>query len=385
MPRPRLSYPVPHVRIRGGYVHLMWRDGDRGREFSLGAVTPEVAEVRRLELQLGFRTGNYPQWFPVHLRRDANPRAERPRISDDPIADYSVIVHAECCPDWAGAQIATLRELAQFAPVPLLRLNGAHAREFLAHVSTTPGPKRPNAAPRSTKTRNDILNVCRRFFTWAQQGGLAAMNPFANIPHLRRADPIEIVYLTHPEREAVLHAADADPDGLGLYLALFAGLRRGEVARARWRDIAWREQRLLVYATKTGRRRTVPISARLLTILSEHAVADAEALIVPRWSRFARIQYGAQYTLGRIQAACSDIPRERIGWNPFRHTFASLLVQAGVSLDKLSAWMGNSPQVCRTYYAQFIPRGEHDADIDRADARQEVAPCPAGVRSAISS
>lgn len=55
----------------------------------------------------------------------------------------------------------------------------------------------------------------------------------------------------------------------------------------------------------------------------------------------------------------------RIGWNSFRHTFGSLLAQAGVSLDKISAWMGNTPEVCRRHYAQFIPRDRRDKEIDK--------------------
>lgn len=56
---------------------------------------------------------------------------------------------------------------------------------------------------------------------------------------------------------------------------------------------------------------------------------------------------------------------ERIGWNAWRHTFASLLVQDGVELDAISAWMGNTPEVCRRHYAAFIPRDRRDARIDR--------------------
>lgn len=59
------------------------------------------------------------------------------------------------------------------------------------------------------------------------------------------------------------------------------------------------------------------------------------------------------------------IPAERINWNAWRHTFATLRVQAGVSLDKVSAWMGNTPEVCRRHYAQFVPRDKHDEDIDK--------------------
>jgi integrase len=55
----------------------------------------------------------------------------------------------------------------------------------------------------------------------------------------------------------------------------------------------------------------------------------------------------------------------RIGWNAFRHTFGSLLAQGGVSLDKISSWMGNTPEVCRRHYAQFIPRDRRDDEIDK--------------------
>jgi hypothetical protein len=41
------------------------------------------------------------------------------------------------------------------------------------------------------------------------------------------------------------------------------------------------------------------------------------------------------------------------------------LAQAGVSLDKISAWMGNTPAVCRNHYAQFVPRDQRDEEIDR--------------------
>ncbi len=56
---------------------------------------------------------------------------------------------------------------------------------------------------------------------------------------------------------------------------------------------------------------------------------------------------------------------KRIGWNSFRHTFGSLLAQSGVSIDKISSWMGNTPEVCRRHYAQFIPRGRRDNEIDK--------------------
>lgn len=80
----------------------------------------------------------------------------------------------------------------------------------------------------------------------------------------------------------------------------------------------------------------------------------------------------AVYELACLQrcpgGACDGgewIPAERIGWNAFRHTFATLRAQAGVTLDKISSWMGNTPDVCRRHYAQFQPRNVHDDEIDK--------------------
>lgn len=39
----------------------------------------------------------------------------------------------------------------------------------------------------------------------------------------------------------------------------------------------------------------------------------------------------------------------------FRHTFGSQLAMRGESLYKISALMGNSPEICRRHYAALIP------------------------------
>ena len=39
----------------------------------------------------------------------------------------------------------------------------------------------------------------------------------------------------------------------------------------------------------------------------------------------------------------------------FRHTFGSQLAMKGESLYKISALMGNSPEICRSHYAALIP------------------------------
>jgi len=58
-----------------------------------------------------------------------------------------------------------------------------------------------------------------------------------------------------------------------------------------------------------------------------------------------------------------SVAQEKLGWNVFRHTFASLLVQGGASIFKVAAWLGDQLTTCQRYYAAMSP--DHDPDIDR--------------------
>ena len=35
------------------------------------------------------------------------------------------------------------------------------------------------------------------------------------------------------------------------------------------------------------------------------------------------------------------------------------------AFGQISAWMGNSPEICRRHYAEFVPRDSHDEDIEK--------------------
>lgn len=49
--------------------------------------------------------------------------------------------------------------------------------------------------------------------------------------------------------------------------------------------------------------------------------------------------------------------KARLIWTclDYRHTFGSHLAQAGISLYKINALMGNSPDICQRHYAALVP------------------------------
>lgn len=167
-------------------------------------------------------------------------------------------------------------------------------------------------------------------------------------------------------------------------LAMYAGLRRGEILALRWHDVDLAEGTISVersfdpgdYDAQHGRdgmvdpksrsgRRTVPIVARLRPLLAAHQLATADT--TGNTLVFARPNDEARPLLettvrNRANAAWTEAKLATIGLHECRHTFASLMIAAGVNVKALSVLMGHS-SVAFTLdrYGHLLPGAEHEA------------------------
>lgn len=342
--------PMPGKRQRPGRAawFIFWRDGGRTREISAGQVSETDAETRRQEVALALRGHPWPAWA---RRPEARAQAEGVGDIEEVLTRYRSNLDAETSPGWARVAAHHVRRWLEYA-----REHGQgpmQAQEFLDGVAKSLSPA----------TRNRALASCRRFHRW-----LGGAMPFAGIKTLREMDAAhDIDYLTREERSTVLALAEGEPAGISLWIAFYAGLRREEVMRLAWADVDLRRGVLTVRRSKTGRRRGVPIAQALAKRLRKTPKAKQIGRIVPwpdvGWEHVSRMM------LERIGAlaAGKGIKAGRVRWNVFRHTFASILIQSGsgkIGIDKLAAWMGNSPAVCLRHYARIIPRDRRDDAID---------------------
>ena len=152
--------------------------------------------------------------------------------------------------------------------------------------------------------------------------------------------------------DAVLHATVAT--------LIYAGLRREEALWLRHDDIDRKASLIRVRAKsvdkqfwqpKTGRNRAVPISTALAAVLDAYAAPVASQWLLPS-------PEGARWDPDNFSHKLADVnAKAKLMWTclDFRHTFGSMLAQRGVSLYKISAMMGNSPEICRRHYAALIP------------------------------
>ncbi len=179
----------------------------------------------------------------------------------------------------------------------------------------------------------------------------------------RIASPTEAAQLLGalPERDRAIWAT-----------AMYAGLRRGELLALRWEDVdlaagiihverSWDAKAGAVGPKSRAGRRTVPIGAALRDYLVEHKL---------RSGRHVGLVLGTSYTQPftpsnvrkRANAVWMRAGLESIGLHECRHTFASLMIAAGVNAKALSTYMGHSSvTITLDRYGHLMPGNESEA------------------------
>ena len=217
--------------------------------------------------------------------------------------------------------------------------------------------------------RNTLMPL-RAIFRRAVARGEVAVNPTSGLelPAMegsrdRIASPAEAAELLTalPERDRALWAT-----------AMYAGLRRGELLALRWRDVdlaaglihverSWDAKEGAVGPKSRAGRRTVPIPAVLRDYLAEHKI---------RSGRHVGLVFGTDYAQPftpsnvrkRANAAWLRAGLEPIGLHECRHTFASLMIAAGVNAKSLSAYMGHSSiTITLDRYGHLMPGNDSEA------------------------
>ncbi len=176
-------------------------------------------------------------------------------------------------------------------------------------------------------------------------------------------------YLNEKEIVTFIKAIGKRRELLAVKLAIFTGLRRTELRHMQWQDVDLNRRIIKVYnkpgfLVKNRKNRIVPITDLILeelTALSRSIEPKPKDYILYGYRKDKPL---SSRTMDRMIGKIKGIfPGRVITWRILRHTFASILVQRGVSLYKISSWMGNGAAVCEKYYCNA---GEKfDPEINR--------------------
>ena len=364
MARPKSSIPTPFMRKRKNAYQISWTLEDEEFAFSLGTVPKSEADITLRAVAIALANDDF--WSPELLdypavKRYLARKAGRDKTESDCnlIEKYAHYQKTNGTSNWYTtvkahllAASTTTGNLVDATPQELL--------DFLNAIMET----------RTKATRNRAYIALSGFYRWLRVTGVhpKGHNPLEGIKQIREdAPPDGIVVWEKNELKSLLDAADKFKDGIAVWIAIYAGLRRSEIARLKWSDIT--EICINITKSKTGKKRQVPLPAVLANRLKK--VPRSGPRVVPWPEAFngwliAAKRLITEYLPRHLEKLYEKHP-EKFGWNPFRHTFASRHAQAGQPLDLIAGWLGDSPTVCREHYARYVPANMRDTRIDLID------------------
>jgi integrase len=179
--------------------------------------------------------------------------------------------------------------------------------------------------------------------------------------------------IASPGEAERLIAAVPEADRAIWSTAMYAGLRRGELQALRAEDIdlaggvirverGWDEREGEIELKSRAGRRRVPITATLRDSLLEQRVSSRREGGELVFGRTGSDPFNTKALQDRADTAWGKAGLDRVTLHECRHTYASLMIAAGVNAKALQTFMGHA-SVAITYdlYGKLMPGSEAEA------------------------
>ncbi|MGE3752810.1 MAG: tyrosine-type recombinase/integrase [Planctomycetota bacterium] len=211
----------------------------------------------------------------------------------------------------------------------------------------------------SGPTANRGLGVASVVFKYAIEFEAIHDNPCEGVRRYSEIGRERDCYLTADEARSLVSSC-SDWFRPFVVLALHTGMRRGELLELQWDQVDFLRERIQARRrqTRTKKKRLVGMNSYArdaLLEVRERAGAESakrEDRVFPWSSWRARVEWDA--TLSRCRGIPED-KKDEVVFHTLRHTFASLMVQDGTSLEELMKILGHLHFVTVQRYAKFKP------------------------------
>jgi len=206
------------------------------------------------------------------------------------------------------------------------------------------------------------LCVLRSLYSYLFDFQKISSNPAAALPKLVCEPPAEKDYLSVSECFTLLEAFDrSDPIGLRNYtivaLLWSTGLRNSELCALNWADIDLNKGTLLVRKGKGGKQRQLFLHDRILNdlLLYRQKIEDngTKSVFYAFSQNASRKKKRARLSQSRLVEIIREHGkgiRKRINPLTFRHTFATHMYDAGVSIADIKEMLGHDDETETTIY-----------------------------------
>lgn len=209
---------------------------------------------------------------------------------------------------------------------------------------------------KSPATMNHVITSIKTFLHWAVSFNYISENPLKNFKKFPLIQK-KIRFLDQDEIQRLLETAQDTPFFPMVATAIYTGMRVKELLNLEWSDIDWQNRIIQVinkagFTTKSKRHRTIPLNDKLLVILKAYR-KDKGYCFFPQYSRKWPLRKSFNTLLKNAKL-------NNVGWHTLRHTFASQLAQAGISIYKISQWLGHKDVSTTMVYSHLAPGRDED-------------------------
>ncbi|MGE0564675.1 MAG: tyrosine-type recombinase/integrase [Pseudolabrys sp.] len=202
-------------------------------------------------------------------------------------------------------------------------------------------------------TSNRVVVILRYLFNLAikwKVPGVAA-NPTAGIE--MGSEVQRNRFLSKDETQRLVAAISTDENTTAanaILLLLLTGGRRNEITHAKWEHVLWEERKLHVPMSKSGKPRWISLSDAALALLRSLPQIAGNDYIFPS-PVTGRPSPSLWFPWDRIRQRAG---LEDVRLHDLRHSFASFLVNGGVSLYVVQALLGHSNARTTQRYAHLV-------------------------------
>ena len=263
--------------------------------------------------------------------------------------EHARVNHAKGTVEIARIALDHLRTVA--GDLLLSSLTYQHLDRYKSKRLTEVSPVSVNVELRALRS---ILNVALRW-------NLIETNPFSKMQLVRTPDNPPS-YLSKDHFQALLAIVKESWMKEVVVFAVLTGMRRGEIVNLRWQDVDLSRRVIHIqssptFRTKQGKRRTIPlgeVASQLLLskatkVISEYVFTKKGTKIVESWLTHRFKSYVRTAKLG-----------EQLHFHSLRHTFASWLVQDGVSIYEVQKLLGHASISVTQMYSHLQPEQLHN-------------------------